>query len=336
MSSIWGRQAATIRRVANEAFDRAESAIRLASKFGIVCSRCSGNLAATGDTFTCRGCGRHFPIVGGIPFLADLDHDEPGAEYKRRQIDFFDSEAAEFEITRPHGQPALYGWMLAEKFRRSVRGVESRLSGATTLTVCGGSGMDAEYLARRGAVVVASDLSLRAVARARERGRRNGLSIDAVVADAEHLPFLDRSIDIVYVHDGLHHLSDPLVGLEEMCRVAGEYVLITEPAQALVTRIAVKIGVALEVEDAGNRVERVSARKVAACLSDNGFAVVGVDRYAMYYRHEPGRWMRFFSRQRAFPVARRLITAFNCTLGGGGNKVSVCAVRVAASAPIDT
>ncbi|MCA1571279.1 MAG: class I SAM-dependent methyltransferase [Chloroflexi bacterium] len=44
--------------------------------------------------------------------------------------------------------------------------------------------MDAEYLARRGG---------------------------AVVADVEHLPYADRSLDMVYVHDGLHHLSDPMV-----------------------------------------------------------------------------------------------------------------------------
>ena len=98
---------------------------------------------------------------------------------------------------------------MTEKFRRSVKGVEDRLPGATLLTVCGGSGMDAEFLAQQGAVVIASDLSLGAAQRAVERGRRAGLPIEAVVADAEHLPFADRSVDIVYVHDGLHHLSDP-------------------------------------------------------------------------------------------------------------------------------
>jgi ubiquinone/menaquinone biosynthesis C-methylase UbiE len=40
------------------------------------------------------------------------------------------------------------------------------------------------------------------------------------VADAERLPFPDRSIDVVYVHDGLHHLARPEAGLAEMTRVA--------------------------------------------------------------------------------------------------------------------
>ena len=77
------------------------------------------------------------------------------------------------------------------------------------ITICGGSGIDAEFLARQGASVIATDLSLGAVQRAVERGRRAELPIDAVVADAEHLPFADGSVDVVYVHDGLHHLYDP-------------------------------------------------------------------------------------------------------------------------------
>ena len=147
------------------------------------------------------------------------------------------------------------------------------------------------------------------------------------MADAEHLPFADRSVDIVYVHDGLHHLSDPLVGLAEMCRVARTCVMVTEPSRAAVTDIAVRLGIALEEEDAGNRVERVAAGDIAACLIDNGMDVVGIDRYAMYYQHEPGPWMRFFSRRRSFWAACAAVTTFNGVLGSIGNKLAVRAVR---------
>jgi SAM-dependent methyltransferase len=298
-----------------------------ARRVQLACARCRGALAASGDELACGGCGARYPVVAGVPVLSGLAGDDPATAYKRRQVEFFDGEAEEFEIARPQRQPRLYGWLMTEKFRRSVRGVESRLAGATVLTVCGGSGMDAEFLARRGAAVIASDLSLGAARRACERGRRCGLAIDAVVADAEHLPFADRSVGIVYVHDGLHHLRDPMVGLAEMCRVARDCVLVTEPSRAAVTAIAVRLGIALEEEDAGNRVERVSTEQIAACLAEHGLDVVGVDRYAMYYRHEPGRWMRFFSRRRSFPLARRAIVAFNLVLGSAGNKLSVRAMR---------
>lgn len=293
----------------------------------VACASCLRVLALTDGGLTCSGCGARYPVVGNIPILSALVDDDPAGAYKRRQIEFFDGEAAEFEITRPRGQPKLYGWLLAEKFRRSVRGIESQLAGASILAVCGGSGMDAEFLARRGAAVIVSDLSLGAVQRAVERGSRSGLTINAVVADAEHLPFADRSFDVVYVHDGLHHLRDPMVGLAEMCRVARHCVAITEPSRAAVTAIAVRLGIALQEEDAGNRVERVTAEQIAGCLAAHGFAVLGTDRYAMYYQHEPGWPMRFFSRRRSFLLARLTITAFNRVFGSVGNKLSVRAVR---------
>ncbi|MEA2425024.1 MAG: hypothetical protein QOH13_1434 [Thermoleophilaceae bacterium] len=298
------------------------------------CALCHEPLVASEDELelTCHACGARYPVAGGIPILSALAENGPADEYKRRQIEFFDGEAAEFEITRPVGQPRLYGWLLTEKFRRSIRGIETHLAGASVLTVCGGSGMDAEFLARRGARVIASDLSLGAAERARERARRRGLSIVPIVADVEHLPFLDRSVDIVYVHDGLHHLNDPIVGLSEMCRVARHAVAVTEPARAAVTALAVRLGLALREEDAGNRVERVSAEQITACLAEHGLHVVGVDRYAMYYQHEPGPWMRFFSRRRASAAARLGLAAGNRLIGAIGNKVSVRATRDRSSA----
>lgn len=291
------------------------------------CPDCHGRLVHFCDQLRCHMCRRTYSIVRGVPVLTALIAEDVETDYKLRQVEFFDGEGAEFEITRPHGQPMLYGWLMVDKFRRSIRGVESRLLGATLLTVCGGSGMDAEFLSRQRATVVASDISLGAVERARERAERGGLEIDPLVADAEHLPFSDGAFEIVYVHDGLHHLSNPIVGLSEMCRVARGYVLLSEPCHALVTEIAIRLGIALTVEDAGNRVERLSLAQVRDCLNDHGFDIVGADRYGMYYRHKPNWAMRFFSRRRAFRLARLSVGMFNRSLGSVGNKLSVRAVR---------
>jgi len=133
-------------------------------------------LISDGDELFCSVCDRRYPIVDGIPILSGLAGDEPAADYKRHQIEFFDGEAAEFEITRSRGHARFYGWLMTEKSRRSVRGLESRLPGATVLAVCGGSGM------------VASTFLVGAP-----------------------LPYAYCSFDMVYVHDGLHHLSDPMV-----------------------------------------------------------------------------------------------------------------------------
>lgn len=263
-----------------------------------------------------------FTVEDGIPILAQLD-----SEHARRQAAHFDEEDAEFETSRPHGTTQLYEWLIEEKFRRSIRGIAELVSGSTALAVCGGSGMDAELLARAGARVVSADISLGAARRVRERARRYGIEITPVVADAENLPFADRSFDLVYVHDGLHHLEHPEAGLAEMARVARRAVSITEPARAAITAISVRLGLALEQEEAGNPVARLHLDEVKEALRGHGFRIAEAHRYGMFYRHEPGPASHLLSRRRLFRLATGVLTALNDAGGGIGNKLTVQAVR---------
>src|ERR1700674_1818034 len=302
----------------------------------LACPACHHDLASSQSQCRCTGCGRVYPIADGIPVLL-LDeeaaqHDElehmHGHQHKREQAAFFDrDEATEFEVNRPHGTPALYAWLLAEKFRRSTAGLRQMLPGASVLTVCAGSGMDAEYLAGTGARVITSDISLGAARRARQRAERYGLELVPIVADVEHLPFADRAIDLVYVHDGLHHLEQPHRGLAEMARVADRAVSITEPAQAAVTQMAIKLGLSQEREEAGNRVARLTLEEIEVALRDAGFRSVRGERYGMYYKHEPGAVFKQLSRSPLLPLVKGAYWAANAVAGGLGNKLTVQALR---------
>jgi SAM-dependent methyltransferase len=266
--------------------------------------------------------GVSFREEDGLPVFSE------GSEHARRQAAHFDEEENdEFEIARPRGTTRLYEWLIAEKFRRSVAGLPGLVPGNTALAVCGGSGMDAELLARRGAQVVSADISLGASRRARERAQRFGVELLPVVADAERLPFADRSFDLVYVHDGLHHLEHPQAGLAEMARVARRAVSITEPARAGATRLAVRLGLALDREDAGNVVARLDPDEVSAFLRGQGFDVVRAERYGMLYRHHPGAPSRLLSRPVLFPATVASLRAANAVAGGVGNKLTVQALR---------
>ena len=122
----------------------------------------------------CGSCSRTYPVVDRIPILLldvdlsghdDLDHHSGGDgrtdAHKTAQASHFDRAVAEeFETSRPHGTPRFYRFLLREKFRRASAPIGPGLAGAWALTVCGGSGMDAEFLARAGASVVSSDLSI--------------------------------------------------------------------------------------------------------------------------------------------------------------------------------
>lgn len=288
------------------------------------CPQCRVPLAASPSSFGCAECGRRFPTVDGVPVLTGSDEDVS----KRQQAKWFDHETdEEFEITRPHGTPRLYQWYYREKFERSVIGISSWLDGGVALTVCGGSGMDAEFLARRGAHVICSDISLGAARRARERASRYGVEIVPIVADAEKLPFDDQSIDVVFVHDGLHHLVRPFAALREMARISRYAISITEPARAAATAVAVRLGVALNAEEAGNRVERFRLDDVIAVLHDEDFEVTVARRYALYHKHEPGRVISALSRGPALAAVKLAVLGFNAVAGRTGNKLTIQAVR---------
>ncbi len=283
---------------------------------------------------TCATCEASYPVRGGIPILLppdfdasnihdELDHDH---EHKHAQADYFDRGVAEeFEITRPAGTPLAYQWLMAEKFRRSVA-MLAPLQDATVVDACCGSGMDAEFLARQGASVIALDISEGCAARAKERAERHGLDYLVVVGDIEHLPIRSQSADMAYVHDGLHHLAEPMIGIHELARVASGAISINEPSQALATQIAIRFGLALQREPAGNQVERLNADHVSRELTEAGFQV-DATRYLMYYQHEPGGLMRLMSRPGFQTIYRWAVGLANLAIGRWGNKLQLTAVR---------
>jgi uncharacterized protein YbaR (Trm112 family) len=308
----------------------------------LACPACYGALTGWrdgGEEFevTCETCDSRYPVRAGIPVLLPPEfdaahvHDEidHAHGHKHQQASFFDREvAAEFEIARPHGTPAAYRWTLEEKFRRSVERLPD-LRGATAVDACCGSGMDAEMLERAGADVIAVDISEGCARRAAARARRRGLRYVAVVGDVERLPVRSRGVDVAYVHDGLHHLADPMTGVRELARVARWGISINEPADAFGTRVAVRLGLSIAYEGAGNRVARLRGADVARELSSAGFDVRAA-RYLAYYRHEPGAFMRAASRPVAREAYRAAVRAANAAIGRWGNKLNVTALRRAA------
>ena len=66
--------------------------------------------------------------------------------------------------------------------------------------------------------------------------------------DAENLTFRDASFDFVLVSAGLHHCASPHRGLLEMYRVARKGVIVFEPADTALARLARRSGFAPDFE----------------------------------------------------------------------------------------
>jgi hypothetical protein len=104
-------------------------------------------------------------------------------------------------------------------------------------------------------------------------------------------------------------------------------VLILDPAHAALTRLAVRLGIAVDVEDAGNEVKRLVTREVSAILRREGYRDIRWERTLMYYPHRPSAFFRWFDRRLAFVGLRVAFWVVNQTCGRWGNKLALAARR---------
>lgn len=245
-----------------------------------------------------------------------------------RQVQYYrEAVNAEFEITRPRGAGRLYQYFMEFKIAKALRRLGIGLRGRRVLNVCCGSGMDLEFVAREGAVAIGLDLSLDAVRRARERAKRHGFPVLGVVGDAENLPFQTGAVSLGVVHDGLHHLTEPHRAIRELVRVSTDGVLLVEPANAAITRLAVALGVSGDYEDAGNYVYRLTRAELVSLFRSLNIHSVKIRRYLMYYHHEPRSYYRVFDHALPFRIFQALFLATNALVGRWGNKLMCIALK---------
>ncbi len=255
---------------------------------------------------------------------------DPSGE-REKQIEFYgESVDPEEEITRPRCYPRPVQYLLNYKIQTAWQLLNDAAhppsnGQETTLVVCCGSGMESEMIAQTGQRVIALDLSLDALHRARDRAKRYGSEFDLVVGDAENLPLASGAVDFVFVHDGLHHLPDAYRGVREMIRVARRAVVIAEPADAVLTRMAVMFGIAGEYEEAGNYVYRLQPEKLIEVFRECGLRKWRFRRNLIYYQPWTFRLYRLFDRAPLFWLFRAGFYVSNLMIGRWGNSLRAVA-----------
>jgi ubiquinone/menaquinone biosynthesis C-methylase UbiE len=143
--------------------------------------------------------------------MADTGGEQtPRRDFKSRSRAAFDRQARDYD-TAPCGRHA-------RRLHDDVMTAVSTFSFADVLDVgCGtGATLAAILTAHPDVRARGIDLSEQMIAVARER---LGDGADVQVADAEHLPLADGSVDLVTCVDSLHHYPDPGAALAEMHRV---------------------------------------------------------------------------------------------------------------------
>ncbi|HEX9367545.1 MAG TPA: methyltransferase domain-containing protein [Vicinamibacterales bacterium] len=203
------------------------------------CPRCKGAVWARDEAYGCAACGLVFPIVCGIPDFRLAPDPYIGIDADRRKAErLFEAgsdgtfatlvrhyyavtpedppDLAARWIPRALAEPQIAGALLAEYGFLGDRATD----GALLDVGCSTGGL---LVAARGAFaeIVGVDVALRWLAVGRVRLREAGVDATLVCANAEHLPFPDRSFAAVTCTDTLEHVADARAALSEARRVSG-------------------------------------------------------------------------------------------------------------------
>ena len=143
---------------------------------------------------------------------------DPGAT--RRSMKLWDRSASTYDVLQEPMERMLgFAAARTEIFRRTAK--------KRVLEVGVGTGKNVRYYSD--GPVVAIDLSARMLARAVRKARDRSTATQFAVADAEDLPFKDRSFDVVVATCVFCSVPNPVRGLSEVRRVlrtSGEIVLL--------------------------------------------------------------------------------------------------------------
>ncbi len=154
------------------------------------------------------------------------------------------------------------------------------LPGLKILDVGAGTGRIALELAGRGAVVLAADASSKMLAILKEKAFLQGIPVKTSRIDAHHLPFPDRSFDMVISFRMIMHVVDWRRSLSELCRVSAGQVALDFPPRSGFAGLAPLIHPLIRPFNSNHQSYKVfSIAEVTTALQAEGFAVEAVDRH---------------------------------------------------------
>ena len=284
------------------------------------CPVCRGKITERSSNFMCDDCRHLFEIINNVPCLYDeqvagLD-DESIQFQKRRQLEFHQrtdyakemtsGQLSEFMITRPYGHSRFFTKMweyplitLTKKVHKLFQGT-LLFNGLSVLDIGCGGGLEACFLAKRGASIVGIDIAPLHCEASIKRFTRCGLDGVFIQADATNLPFCDLAFDMVITHDSLHHLPQVQMkkAVEEYCRVSKRIVCFLEANNSILTKVLVKLGLSSTVESSGNKIIRFTRNNIDDFLKETKYKLVTynpmLNKKAQFPKHFYKKPMSYF------------------------------------------
>lgn len=194
----------------------------------------------------------------------------------------------------------------------------------SVLSICCGDGPEGEFFYKLGAKVTVSDFSSEAVKSAIRRCKY----LKGVVADAEDLPFKDKSYDLVLVRHGLHHIPHPFKGLDEMGRVGRKGFIFIEAQRNFITKVLIRLKLAEEYEESGNFVYRFTRKEVEDYLERKKIKSYKISTFWVYHFEFLSQHIYpHLNNKFVFGIYLLLFYSFNFLFGYLGNAMVVVALK---------
>jgi len=195
-----------------------------------------GALQFAGDHLVNPASGKRYPIVDAIPVFVEAGELGPQNRKFQRMYDWM-SHGYDFALGLGD---FLYRGKLAQ-FRRRLAVLFALKPGNCCLYTSIGTGADVPFLAEQIPLqqvdLVGLDLSMGMLRRCRKKLRAFSSASLLVQANAERLPFADRTFDVVVHVGGINFFDQPAAAVREMQRVAksGALVVVSDETKKVVT-----------------------------------------------------------------------------------------------------
>ncbi len=198
-----------------------------------VCPQCKRALASSTDSFRCVSCQRTYPVICEIPDFRlwpgpyiGIDEDRAKGIYlwdAARTRSFEELLRHYYDITAEDPDDLAIHWIAHALAEVEIAGFVLRESGLSEIPGrlldigCSTGGM---LIAAKGGQGVGVDVAFRWLVVGKARLRDAGISAMLVCANAEALPFPDRSFDLATAQDVIEHVRDSVAAASECRRVS--------------------------------------------------------------------------------------------------------------------
>jgi len=283
----------------------------------------------------CSGCGASFNVRNGIPILleerilgglSDSDSADKATRQKIQQREWHDHshiDNGDNYKQSAYRDPGLFAFLLHYQLRE-MEGVLAKRRYARVANICCGHGFELEYVSRLSHDIIVADISLNSLYKTLAKAATLGIQVEALCCDAENLPLRDDSCDLVLTHHSLHHLANPMLGVEEMLRISSSRIVFFEPARGAMRTLVRFAGLKDEIEEAGNFVYEFSRAEVKELCRKTGYQLHFFSKCLITGPTSEPRIFKQMDSARISPVISSGITMANRLLGGViGTKCSV-------------